>query len=112
MKARVKPIMREPYMPKVREIDGTKHQMSRGDYRRYLMSTPQRRAEIMQRRGSTSGKNVKSIMENFKAVLEEHREINEPTTWDDVQKELFTDKEIEESESRARQMVTDIKEEK
>lgn len=71
MKARVKPIMKEPYMPKVREIDGTKHQMSREEYRRYLKSTPQKRAEMFTKVGRGSAK-VKSIMENFKVAMEEH----------------------------------------
>ena len=74
MKARVKPIMKEPYMPKVREVDGTKHQMSREEYRRYLRSTPQKRAEMFTKVGRGSAK-VKSIMENFKAAMEEHEEI-------------------------------------
>lgn len=34
MKARVKSIMLEPYFPKVREINGTKHRISREDYRK------------------------------------------------------------------------------
>ena len=74
MKARVKPIMKEPYMPKVREVDGTKHQMSREEYRRYLKSTPQKRADMLVRSGN-AGKNVRSIMENLKAAMEEHKEI-------------------------------------
>lgn len=76
MKARVKPIMKEPYMPKVREIDGTKHQMSREDYRRYLMSTPQRRAKMLTRVGRGSAK-VTSIVENFRAAMEEHKKEEE-----------------------------------
>ena len=34
MKARVKPVMHEPYFPKVRDVNGTKHRISREDYRR------------------------------------------------------------------------------
>lgn len=34
MKARVKPIIKEPYFPKIREINGTKHRVSRKDYRK------------------------------------------------------------------------------
>lgn len=34
MKARVKPIMKEPYLPKVRDINGEKHRVSREDYRK------------------------------------------------------------------------------
>ena len=34
MKARVKPIMKEPYFPKVRDVNGTKHRISREDYRK------------------------------------------------------------------------------
>ena len=74
MKARVKPIMKEPYMPKVREVDGTKHQMSREEYRQYVRANPQKRAEMLVHSGNV-GKNVRSIMENFKAAMEEHKEI-------------------------------------
>lgn len=74
MKARVKPIMKEPYMPKVREVDGTKHQMSREEYRQYVRANPQKRAEMLVHSGN-AGKYVKSIMENFKAAMEEHKEI-------------------------------------
>ena len=34
MKARVRPVMKEPYFPKVRDVNGTKHQISREDYRK------------------------------------------------------------------------------
>lgn len=34
MKARVKPIMKEPYLPKVRDVNGEKHHISREDYRK------------------------------------------------------------------------------
>lgn len=74
MKARVKPIMKEPYMPKVREVDGTKHQMSREEYRQYVRANPQQRAEMVTGIGRGSAK-VTSIMENSKAAMEEHKEI-------------------------------------
>lgn len=34
MKARVKPIMKEPYLPKVRDVNGEKHRISREEYRK------------------------------------------------------------------------------
>lgn len=45
MKARVKPIMKEPYMPKVREIDGIKQLASREDYRQYLKQKAKKKKE-------------------------------------------------------------------
>lgn len=74
MKARVKPIMKEPYMPKVREVDGTKYQMSREDYRQYARANPRQRTEMLMYSGN-AGKYVKSIVENFKAAMEEHKAI-------------------------------------
>jgi hypothetical protein len=34
LRARVKPIMKEPYFPKVRDVNGEKHRISREDYRK------------------------------------------------------------------------------
>ena len=117
MKARVKPIMKEPYMPKVREIDGTKHQMSREEYRRYLKSTPKKRAEMMVHSGN-AGKYVKSIMENFKAAMEEHKEIARKNS-KPILSGVPMEEEIDEPAIYKKQkldrddvlMITDIKEE-
>ena len=45
MKARVKPIMHEPYLPKIREINGTQHRMSRADYREMTRQNKKKKEE-------------------------------------------------------------------
>lgn len=45
MKARVKPVMHEPYFPKVREINGTKHRISRADYREMIKQDKKKKEE-------------------------------------------------------------------